>query len=66
MALELKLVQIYLGMQFEGVRSTSQVAKNFIGTGFVAPDGVTAPAPVIVLLNLSVMTDCQRHFIVSY
>lgn len=57
MALDIKLAQIYLGMQFDGVLSTSQVAKNFIGTGFAAPDGVMAPAPVIVLINLSVMTD---------
>lgn len=27
---------VYLGMQFGGVRSTSQVAKSFIGTGRLA------------------------------
>lgn len=42
-----------LGMQFDGVLSTSHVAKNFIGTGLDAPAGVKAPAPVIVLINLS-------------
>lgn len=27
-------MQKYLGMQFEGVLSTSQAAKSFMGTGF--------------------------------
>lgn len=30
--------EYYLGMQFGGVRSTSQVANNFMGTGRVAGD----------------------------
>lgn len=48
-------------MQLEGVLSTSQVAKNFMGTGLVAPEGVRAPAPVIVLMSLSVIAVNLSH-----
>lgn len=46
-------------MQLEGVLSTSQVAKNFMGTGFV---GVGAPAPVIVLPSLSDIAVTRVHY----
>ena len=40
----------YLGMQFGGVRSTSQVANNFIGTGRLLgePPNNDGPGPVVV------------------
>lgn len=36
---------MYLGIQFDGVLSTSHVAKNFMGTGLDGPEGVPAPSP---------------------
>ena len=44
----------YLGMQLGGVRSTSQVAKSFMGTG-LRPDEPIRPA----ILKLEEMTEAE-------
>ena len=44
----------YLGMQLGGVRSTSQVAKSFMGTG-LRPDEPIRPA----MLKLEEMTEAE-------
>jgi hypothetical protein len=46
-----RLSSIYLGMQLEGVRSTSQVAKSFMGTGRLAGAEVLVRSAIFRLLS---------------